>query len=160
MARSSGGSLAGDAEFPEGEENGDQHGRPLPVRFAKNTAQPSVHDIEEHEAQGHVHYRSWCPACVAARATGQGHKDRHHVDGEVPTVVTDYGYINAGESDSVAPSGDKTITMLVMHDCLPVGTGCYGASSVPAKGKEEFSAMASADFFTHIGHKKCIYQSD
>ena len=139
---------------------GEQHGRPLPTKLAKNTARPTAREIEEHEAQGHVHYRSWCPFCVAARGTGQSHSQKHHCDGEIPTVVTDYGYLNADESDSVGTRKEDSITMLVMHDCLPAGTGCYGASAVPVKGKNEFSAGVATDFFTHIGHKKCMYQSD
>ena len=98
---------------------------------------------------------------MAARATGQGHKERHHVDGEVPTVVADYGYLNAAESESIGKRGvDESVTLLVMHDCLPVGTGCYGASAIPAKGKDEFTANVATDFFNHIGHKRCIYQTD
>ena len=143
------------------DEPEEQHGRPLPARMAANTLRPTAREIEEHEAQGHVHYRSWCPACVAARATGQGHKERHHVDGEVPTVVADYGHLNAAESDSIGKRGvGESGTLLVMHDCLPVGTGCFGASAIPAKGKDEFTANVATDFFNHIGHKRCIYQTD
>ncbi|CAK0860922.1 unnamed protein product [Prorocentrum cordatum] len=83
-----------------------------------------------------------------------------HRRAEVPTVVTDYGYLNASESDSRGRDASSAITVLVMHDCLPSGTGCYGASSVPAKGKGDFSSSVAVDFFNHIGHKRCIYQSD
>ncbi|CAK0841849.1 unnamed protein product [Prorocentrum cordatum] len=122
--------------------------------------QPTALEIEEHEAQGHVHFRSWCPSCCASRGTGQAHRGHQPAEGEVPTVVTDYGYLNASESDSRGRDASSAITVLVMHDCLPSGTGCYGASSVPAKGKDDFSSSVAVDFFNHIGHKRCIYQSD
>ena len=142
------------------DEPDEQPGRPLRARLPMSPPRPTAQEIEQHEAQGHVHYRSWCPACVAARGTGQSHRERHHVDGEAPTVVADYGYLNANESDSVGRSIDQSITMLVMHDCLPTGTGCYGASAIPSKGKDEFSAGVATDFFNHIGHIRCIYHSD
>ncbi|CAK0875118.1 unnamed protein product [Prorocentrum cordatum] len=133
---------------------------PPRVRLARSPAQPTALEIEEHEAQGHVHFRSWCPSCCASRGTGQAHRGHQPAEGEVPTVVTDYGYLNASESDSRGRDASSAITVLVMHDCLPSGTGCYGASSVPAKGKDDFSSSVAVDFFNHIGHKRCIYQSD
>ena len=44
-----------------------------PVRVIKSPMAPSAADIEEHEATGHVVYRSWCKICQAARSTGQPH---------------------------------------------------------------------------------------
>ena len=89
---------------------------------------------------------------MAARGTGQSHKGRVAVDGEVPTVVTDYGYLNPSEEDKRGALIDQAITFLAMDDCLPAGTGCYGASSIPAKGKDEFCTRVSIDFFNHVGH--------
>ncbi|CAK0837809.1 unnamed protein product, partial [Prorocentrum cordatum] len=146
LARAPAGQLAGGAEapveqrggpLPQEEETREQRGRPPRVRLARSPAQPTSLEIEEHEAQGHVHFRSWCPSCCASRGTGQAHRGHQPAEGEVPTVVTDYGYLNASESDSRGRDVSSAITVL-----------------------DDFSSGVAVDFFNHIGHKRCIYQSD
>ena len=45
----------------------------LPIKIVKNPLQPSQAEINEHEALGHVNYRSWRPVCVATKSFGQQH---------------------------------------------------------------------------------------
>ena len=145
---------------PEQEEQEEeQHGRPA-VRLPKNTAAPSQLDIEAHEASGHAVYRSWCPACVDSRAYGQGHKPGQEVVSAVPLTAADYGYLNASESDSISDARLAHHPMIVMHDVRPPGTGCYFATVVPQKGKDDWVATTAADFFKHVGHARAVFQSD
>ena len=39
---------------------------------------PSKKEIEEHEAEGHVRYRSCCKSCVQARGLMEQHRRRRH----------------------------------------------------------------------------------
>ena len=45
----------------------DEVEKPIQIRAAA---------IEEHEATGHVQYRSWRRHCIAGRAVGQQHRTR------------------------------------------------------------------------------------
>ena len=44
-----------------------------PAVKLKAPEEPTPAEIEEHEATGHVQYRTWCRHCVAGRAIGQPH---------------------------------------------------------------------------------------
>eukprot|EP00971_Amphidinium_carterae_P163571 3243493-Amphidinium_carterae.1 len=40
------------------------------AKVLKGPDQPTAAEIEQHEAQGHVPFRKWCPQCVSARGVG------------------------------------------------------------------------------------------
>ena len=42
----------------------------LPRRILPDPGQPTARQLEEHRIDN-IPYRSWCPECVAARATGE-----------------------------------------------------------------------------------------
>ena len=44
-----------------------------PVRVIASPCQPSAKDVEEHNAAGHVPFRSWCPVCINASAIEAPH---------------------------------------------------------------------------------------
>ena len=47
----------------------------VPSRILPDPGQPTQKQLEDHRID-HFPYRSWCPECVAARATGEQHKRR------------------------------------------------------------------------------------
>eukprot|EP00971_Amphidinium_carterae_P154558 3065176-Amphidinium_carterae.1 len=44
------------------------------AKVLKGPEQPTAAEIEQHEAQGHLPYRRWCPQCVSGRGVGQQHR--------------------------------------------------------------------------------------
>ena len=74
-------------EEAAGAEGGDDEGAERPDRGAEDESlevperkclphpgDPSKKEIEEHEAEGHVRYRSWCTSCVQARGFMEEHR--------------------------------------------------------------------------------------
>ena len=55
-------------------EDDDQGEEQHPVAVPSSPTAPSVAEIEEHEASGHVVHRSWCPPCVRARGVFNPHR--------------------------------------------------------------------------------------
>ena len=47
----------------------------VPRRILPDPRQPTQKQIDDHRID-HLPYRSWCPHCVAARATGEQHQQR------------------------------------------------------------------------------------
>ena len=73
-----------------------------PARIIKGPMQPSAAEIEEHEATGHVVYRSWCPICQAARSTGQPHfRAPDEEETAVPQIIWDYGFMGEADGESM-----------------------------------------------------------
>ena len=62
--------MAGEEEELEMEDVGEEARRP---RLIPTPVMPQAWEVEEHNAMGHVQYRSWCQHCVAARGVGQRH---------------------------------------------------------------------------------------
>ena len=61
-----------EAEHPEGPapEDDDLSTECAPERVIPDPGQPTRQQIEDHRVD-HLPYRSWCPECVAGRATGE-----------------------------------------------------------------------------------------
>jgi hypothetical protein len=54
-----------------------------PKRTLPDPGQPTQQQLEDHRVD-HLPYRSWCPECVAGRATGEQHQKR----GESKLITT------------------------------------------------------------------------
>ena len=94
----------------------------------KSPLAPSRAEIAEHEATGHVIYRSWCPVCCAARAHGQPHAPAPEADETaVPLIVSDYGYL--GQDDG------KSMPILCIKDAR---TKRVGATFLETKGSTPY----------------------
>eukprot|EP00971_Amphidinium_carterae_P105682 2092810-Amphidinium_carterae.1 len=65
----------------EGEEGVEE--RTL-AKVLKGLDQPTAVEVEQHEAQGHLPYRRWCPQCVSGRGVGQQHRRVAHSEEELP----------------------------------------------------------------------------
>eukprot|EP00971_Amphidinium_carterae_P101002 1998321-Amphidinium_carterae.1 len=74
----------------EGEEGIEE--RTL-AKVLKGPEQPTAAEIEQHEAQGHLAYRRWCPQCVSGRGVGQQHRSVAHSEEELPVVHMDFALV-------------------------------------------------------------------
>eukprot|EP00971_Amphidinium_carterae_P199490 3959076-Amphidinium_carterae.2 len=62
--------LSPDTDMPAAEE-GVEERTLAKLRLLKGLDQPTAAEIEQHEAQGHLPFRRWCPQCVSGRGVGQ-----------------------------------------------------------------------------------------
>ena len=102
---------------------------------------PSIKEREEHELT-HWPYRSWCDACVKARAVGQPHKSMtgEHATSSVARVLMDYGFLHEEETVQEGEHGKQveskvSVTVMLMLETLCSSVWVYvidgkGASSV------------------------------
>ncbi len=77
-------------EFEEEQEASWECQECDPARLHKDPGRPSPAQVEEHRDEWHIQYRSWCPHCVAGRATGEQHRCGKRADAKVPTFAFDY----------------------------------------------------------------------
>ena len=95
-------------EEPLGDDELEGQEEAVKVKLCKDPGCPTAQERAEHEAT-HLPFRSWCRACVEGRQTNRPHASHVHVEGEVPSVLLDYGFISkVGE--------EKSVTVLVMKD--------------------------------------------
>ena len=139
------------------------------VRKAKSKRVPpnvSQQEMDEHELT-HIPFRTWCPSCVAGKATEDYHRKRAEkkFDGEVPRVDLDYCFLkavlsNVPESlDELQPKSDadRAQPVLVIVD---VQTGCVFATPVSTKGPDPYSLAFAQEALKFLGHGKIVLQSD
>eukprot|EP00971_Amphidinium_carterae_P281315 5585336-Amphidinium_carterae.1 len=80
--------MAGTGPAEENQEHVDIPSGTLPVR-------PSAAEVQQHEDNGHLPYRNWCPMCVATKGFGNPHVRAPSLDEEhTPVVSMDYGFMN------------------------------------------------------------------
>ena len=74
---------------------------PEETRMAAAASAPSKQMREEHEAQNHAVYRSWCEICVQSRGLGTQHKKKKQTeaieDAEGPRIFSDYFFMSTDE---------------------------------------------------------------
>ncbi len=84
-----------------------------PRRVLPDPGQPTQSELEDHRID-HVPYRSWCPECVAGRATGEQHRARRG-SRAVPVFAFDYLFIT--KSKKVVRSmtkGDEAMVKIIV----------------------------------------------
>ena len=62
----------------------------VPARILPDPGQPTQKQLEDHRID-HLPFRSWCPECVAGRATGEQHVKRKD-EKRISTFSIDYLY--------------------------------------------------------------------
>eukprot|EP00434_Breviolum_minutum_P042976 symbB.v1.2.038276.t1/scaffold5896.1/size48089/1 len=153
---------------PEAENPGEPEGRPegepgeeyeveeieRPVQV-RSPSDPTTAEVEEHEATGHVQYRTWCKHCVAGRGIGQQHRTREEElraqDG-LPVIASDYTFM----SQSGAEDG-RAKPILVVKDSR---TSSVAATFVDAKGPTPYAVKYFTNFLKSLGYKRVVMQSD
>jgi hypothetical protein len=134
-----------DEEMPE--EVGEEQ---QTVKVPKAPDTPTLRDIEEHEAAGHVAHRSWCMHCARARAMESQHRAAPpEAENAVPTIMIDYMFM--GQDD------EKSAPMLAIKNRKTKQVWC---SVVPAKGVDPFAVRFLADAVRETGYRRIIFKSD
>ena len=89
--------LAANAKAAE-EVDGDHLGERQP-RIGRRVYSFTKAEVEEHNPF-HVHYRSWCPSCVAGRSTSKQHRRQDAYEEAMGiTMSVDYASKIAEEAD-------------------------------------------------------------
>ena len=120
------GVLGSDAEF-EFEEK-------IESRILPRPSEPTQSQEEDHRAEGHIPFRSWCSECVRARGTGEQHRGRRDRR-EICTFSFDYLHLDASgipvKKEDVLAGAEVSLTILVAKDSL--GKAVF-THVVPQKG--------------------------
>ena len=106
-------------------------------RVLPSPGNPTDAHREEHRASGHLPYRTWCEECVAARATGEPHRQR---TGKRTACVFAFNYFYLSKSGSVIPRndlGDREEIDLVVLVAKDVLAEAHFAHVVPQKGVDQ-----------------------
>ena len=106
----------------------------VPRRVLPDPGQPTQSQLEDHRVD-HYPYRSWCPECVAGRATGEQHRARR---GERAMPVFGFDYLFITKSLKVVRSlseGDEVL-LKVLVAIVSTGKAVF-AHTVDAKGPGE-----------------------
>ena len=165
-ARDSGGADGRDAE--QGSEQGGDEGEARQVRGVRNPDEPTPAMIAEHNLT-HMHFRAWCPVCVAAKGVSQPHfRAEDRSDRSMPAVCADYCFMSRDPKEDakaydedVNDDADKTnkITILTVKDLI---SGCIRPHYVPYKGIASVPWIAKevAKDMEIWGHGDCVFKSD
>ena len=110
--------------------------------------QPTAKEHDDHEATGHVYFRSWCNHCVAARARVHPHyKAPVEEPDAVPTIIIDYLFM--GEDDG------KTIPMLAVKDRK---SKAKWADAVQKKGNDAHACSVVTAAIRETGYRRIVLQ--
>ena len=129
--------------------------RPVQVR---SPSDPTAAEVEEHEATGHVQYRTWCKHCVAGRGIGQQHRTREEElraqDG-LPVIAS----LTIRLCHRVVSAEDgRAKPILVVKDSR---TSSVAATFVDAKGPTPYAVKYGfTNFLKSLGYKRVVMQSD
>ena len=124
-------------------------------KLAKAPEDPTQEEIDEHEATGHVIYRSWCRHCIAGREIGQPHRTRSEEQKArslVPTVALDYAFMSRSDEEEERA---KPI-LVIKHE----KTQMVGATFVPAKGLDPYAVKYTTAFLKSLGYTRVVLKSD
>ena len=76
------------SEGSEDEERGERR-----VKKMIKAVSPTKEQREQHKCTGHAVYRNWCSDCVAGRGQSKRHYRGIPVQGELPLLSIDYGFL-------------------------------------------------------------------
>ena len=108
-----------------GDGNEDEESRE--PRVAARPHAPTKAELAAHFPL-HLHYRSWCPYCVQARATSAHHKTEGRPR-EGVTWSMDYCFL--GENVEDDDEGERNMPIVIAHDDVK---NAFWALKVPRKG--------------------------
>ena len=89
----------------------------VPARILPDPGQPTQKQLEDHRVD-HLPFRSWCPECVAGRATGEQHQKRTE-EKRIPTFSMDYLYLTKTrivEKEDLLEGEEVEMKVLVAKD--------------------------------------------
>ena len=114
-------------------------------------AEPSLREQAEHEALGHVQFRSWCRHCIRAKAAAlPGHHPAPpEPETAVPSIFLDYCFMSGADGDSMA--------ILAIKDHR---TKHLWASTVEHKGADIYATNFLVVSIRSTGYRRIILRSD
>ena len=126
----------------------------MPPRMLTYPSMPSRQEVQEHNIT-HLPFRSWCPFCVAGKATCAPHRRGvGHNDDAVPLVAFDDCFM--GERDE---NETDNITIMVGRDRK---SRCYATIPVPQKGIDpmQYAVRRGLKFLDFLGYQSVILTSN
>ena len=129
-------------------------------RILPDPGQPTQKQLDDHRVD-HLPFRSWCPECVAGRATGEQHVARKDQK-QITTFSMDYLYCTksrVSKKEDLEDGEDVEMKVLVAKDSK---SKTIFAHSVVAKGADEDGYVVSrmVEDIAWLGHKQIILKSD
>ena len=98
----------------------------------KKLVAPTATDREEHTANGHAVFRTWCRECCI----GRGRMHQHRAGGRettIPAIAIDYGYLNERDDLLQQAVGAPILVSRCNRDRW------IGAAIVPTRGADEYA---------------------
>ena len=131
-----------------------------PQRILPDPGQPTQKQLEDHRVD-HLPYRSWCPECVAARATGEQHQKRQE-EKRITTFSMDYLFLTKSrivDKESLLEGEEVEMKVIVAKDSQ---TKTVFAHTVPHQGSDNdgYAAARVAEDIGWLGHRRIILKSD
>ena len=140
-------------------------GEDLQVENAENRILPCPNEltpchIEDHRAEGHIPYRSWCSECVRARWTGDQHRrrrDRREI------CVFSFDYLHLDKTGipvakrAVLEGAEVDLTILVAKDSL--GKNCIWSCSASEGRRPRALCRRCLDGGHQVAWVHCIVPS-
>ena len=102
---------------PEGRGAEEQTQECVAPRILLDPGQPAQTQIDDHRID-HLFFRSWCPRCVAGRATGEQHQQRND-EKRIPTFSMDYLFLTrsrVADREALLEGGEVEMKALVAKD--------------------------------------------
>ena len=133
----------------------------LPRRILPDPGQPTARQLAEHRID-HIPYRSWCPECVAARATGEQHRTAPGAR-TITRFSFDYLFITRNKKvltrQQLAEGDEVELKVLVAKDAA---TKAIFAHVVPQKGCDEdgYAVGRLVEDVQWLGHQRLELKSD
>ena len=129
-------------------------------RILPDPGQPTQKQMEDHRID-HLPFRSWCPECVAARATGEQHIARKE-EKLISTFSMDYLYLTKSrvvEREDLLAGEEVEMKVLVAKDSK---SKIIFAHAVVTKGADEdgYAVTRLVEDIAWLGHTKLILKSD
>ena len=165
------GETVGKEESEEGtdqeeEDGGEENGEKKPKRV-RSPGNPTAAEREEHELT-HWPYRSWCDACVKARATGQPHRAMkgEYAESTVARVLMDYGFLHEEETVRESEHGTETeakvsMTVMVMMETLCSSVWAYALEGKGASSLDWLAQQVVADIESvGLANERIITKTD
>ena len=127
-----------------------------PARILPDPGQPTQKQLDDHRID-HLPFRSWCPECVAGRATGEQHVKRKDVK-QVSTFSMDYLYCTKSRivsRDELEEGEEVELKALVAKDSK---SKTVFAHAMETKGSDEagYAVARMVEDIAWLGHTRII----
>ena len=129
-------------------------------RILPDPGQPTQKQLDDHRVD-HLPFRSWCPECVAGRATGEQHIVRKDPK-QISTFSMDYLYCTKSRvvrKEDLMEGEEIEMKVLVAKDSK---SKTVFAHAVEAKGADEdgYAVARLVEDIAWVGNTKIILKSD